>query len=195
MHPYIRTCIHTDIQTYRHTDIQIYRYTDIRTYRHTDRQTEKQKNRKTEKLKKQHRSHELGYLLSVQKCPDHQIDHEKCFLRAPAQRNAAFLMTLVENRVPSLPPPNWVTTRSKVQKLRLFSNRPVIMRKSRPKIINQTNDSPENVGYSRSIHMPAALPFTVEDLNKGITTEFTFTNSNHGLASTAFVSLTHTVQH
>ena len=41
--------------------------------------------------------------------------------------------------------------------------------------------------------MPAALPFTVEDLHERMTTEIT--NNNHRLASAAFVSLTHTMQH
>ena len=112
-----------------------------------------------------------------------------------------------KNWVPSpLPPPSpplpllpfqrghdWV----KSETLRLFSNRPVIIRKSTLKshenLLIVPKNSPRKAGYSRSIHMPAAHPFTVEDLHERITTEVT--NNNHRVASAACVSLTHTMQH
>ena len=111
-----------------------------------------------------------------------------------------FLMALVElfGYLPlALPPPSGSRLGHQRETLRLFSNRPVIIRKSTLKshenLLIVPQNSPRKAGSSRSIHMPAALPFTVEDLHKRITTEIT--HNNHRVASAACVSLTHTMQH
>ena len=60
------------------------------------------------------------------------------------------------------------------------------------KLVNCTQNSPRKAGYSRSMHMPAAPPFTVEGLHERITTEIT--NNNHWVASAKCVSLTRKMQ-
>ena len=123
---------HRTSQTRRHVNTYIHSY------------------RKTYIQKKQHSSHELGYLLSVQKCPDLEIDHEECFLRAFCTKKRCFFDGFGrKNWVPSPLPPSLTHKQghdqAKSETLRLFSNRPVMIR-------NSTLKSHENLLIVPKIH-------------------------------------------
>ena len=122
----MHACMHTDMQTYRHTDIQTYRHTDIQTYR-------------------QHRSHELGYLLSVQKCRITKLIMKHVFKGSCTKKRGYFDDF---GRKSGTFPPSSQLGHDQVNSAKIapffLKNRPVIIRKSIPKIINQSNDSPDN---------------------------------------------------